>query len=226
MNKTVGAVLLLATAIYGCSQAPQPPPALAPETAAPHQEVVNSFLQGERSRFSSEGQPDALGLNITLDYPSRWALHEGKRRTIVCKFSGEPVGGILPQCMLQVYPLPQKVLDNLPADRSIFVFSRADVHDMLPNGASLVGYTTTQLERCPAAFIDYSITHERAGLKMYSRLSSLKLILDDKMITYELQVVGRSGESETVDGVFRIYEPCFRSIVNSMVIHNRWIEKD
>jgi hypothetical protein len=69
--------------------------------------TARTFLDGQRTTFSTKGHAKAKGANFTIAYPNNWTASEGERPNIVQKFVGEGSDSLVNVMIItKEFPLP------------------------------------------------------------------------------------------------------------------------
>ena len=183
---------------------------------------IQAFLDGQKTKYSTEGHPKAKGINISIEYPTNWQGSEGERPNIVQKFKSDASDGLLRMCLILIKDQPSFMKLFSSEDISDVMFEQETLKEMIPEGATFIKGEQTKYDGQPGAWIIYMTRAERAGvtIEMYS-LQHL-FLYSGKMIVLECSVGGLAGTGATVENEFARYLPLFQLFGNSIVIHDKW----
>ena len=183
---------------------------------------IQAFLDGQKTKYSTEGHPKAKGINISIEYPTNWQGSEGERPNIVQKFKSDASDGLLRMCLILIKDQPSFMKLFSSEDISDVMFEQETLKEMIPEGATFIKGEQTKYDGQPGAWMIYMTRAERAGvtIEMYS-LQHL-FLYSGKMIVLECSVGGLAGTGATVENEFARYLPLFQLFGNSIVIHDKW----
>lgn len=186
------------------------------------QDDVQSYINGERTKYFTKDHPKAKGINISVEYPSSWTPAEGERPNIVQKFSGDSSDGITRMFLIIIKDTP-KFLSLLPADEMAKeAFSDEALHEMVPPGGSFINGEMTKYDGQTGAWMIYSITSERAGMTMKMYTLQHMFFYKGKMVAVQCMVGGLEQMKDGLYGEFNKYLLLFQQIGNNIVIHDKW----
>lgn len=183
----------------------------------PHEE----FSRGFKSILSTRDNPKAAGLCLRLELPRSWKVKEGLRPHVVSSYSSENgrglEGGVL---LIKVLPLPP---DYKMSDSEVEeVLDQQALKAMVPPGGRFRAAKRMTLEGLLGAILEFDIEESRLDVKIPTRCVMFLILYEKSMITMQFMVSVPSEEGGTLDARFRMFEPLFRLIANSLVIENRW----
>jgi len=172
------------------------------------------FRQRQTATFNSAGHAKSNGLEISLRYPRSWRAGEGARPHIVQNFLAPP--GVPANCNLLI-------LASGPGLTEAQV--RASVEprraaEQLPANAENVRSQATTIDGLPAAELIFDTTVNRAGLTMRARL--VIYITSFRTNLVQLTCLAGGANPSEMAARFGAYQPVFRLIASSLVVHNRW----
>lgn len=111
--------------------------------------------------FSTAGHQKSNGLNIEIYYPANWTHEEGIRPHIVQKFTDKNDN----DCMLIVNDTG-KTLSVKQWGNEFKYMTVADYREILKDG-DVKSVKETQYEGLPGAVVEYELSQERAGIRLY-----------------------------------------------------------
>lgn len=184
---------------------------------------IQAFLNGPKTKYSTEGHPKAKGINISIEYPSHWQRSETDRPNIVQEFISEtPDGQFLMQCMLMIKDQPSFIKFFSSEDISDVMFNEDVLKEIVPEGATFIKGDRTKYDGEPGAWLIYMIQSERAGLRAESYILQHMFFYSRKLIGLQCGVTGLPGSAARVEQEFISYLPLFQLLGNSIIIQDKW----
>ncbi|MFA5555000.1 MAG: hypothetical protein WCZ89_07235 [Phycisphaerae bacterium] len=183
---------------------------------------IQTFLGGQKTKYSTEGHPKAKGINISIEYPNNWQRSEGERPNIVQKFKAEATDGLFRMCLILIKDQPSFMKLFSSKDISDAMFGKETIKEMIPEGATFIKGEQTRYDGQPGAWMIYATRAERAGITIEMYNLQHIFLYSGKMIVLECCVGGIAGTDAKVANEFEQYLPLFQLIGNSIVIHNKW----
>lgn len=181
------------------------------------QDKISEWVNGERSRFKTDGTGKSLGLKLSVDYPKSWAGQDGKRPHIVQKFTGEFSQSKNVVFLIQVVPLENE-------ERRIEILSAVDnpydFKGSLPSEATFINGGKCKVDALNGAFYVYKMSRSNDLLTVFTKSKSYNFVYKDKWIT--LLFMASGGTEEETDTFFAKVNPLFSLIANSFVLYNQW----
>lgn len=180
---------------------------------------LQAFLNGQKTKYSTEGHPKAKGLNISIEYPSHWKKSEGERPNIVQKFTSDASDGLLRMCTIGI--------KDQPSSMKLFseaMFTQETLKEMVAfdKGATFIKGEQTKYDGQPGAWVVYMTRSERAGLRAEIYVLQHMFLYSGKLIVLDCSVGGLAGSTPAVEQEFTRYLPLFQLIGNSIVIQDKW----
>lgn len=191
---------------------------------ASHSEVIGlqEFVRGTKSVYSSEANPKAKGLRLSIEYPRSWAGRDGRRPNIVHGMVSENGRG-LESCTLSVNYLPLNPGERVSSRDLDEILSPAGLRQFVPAGAVYVQGARTTIDGSPAGWLIYQQLVDRAGLQIQMRWISFPVFYDRHLVTVGCSVSeGADAGEERLVQHFQAYVSLFRHIAASLVVQNRW----
>jgi hypothetical protein len=190
-----------------------------PQSGFSQTSSLQAFLNGQKTKYSTEGHPKAKGLNISIEYPSHWKKSEGERPNIVQKFTSDASDGLLRMCTIGI--------KDQPSSMKLFseaMFTQETLKEMVAfdKGATFIKGEQTKYDGQPGAWVVYMTRSERAGLRAEIYVLQHMFLYSGKLIVLDCSVGGLAGSGATVEQEFTRYLPLFQLLGNSIVIHNKW----
>lgn len=183
------------------------------------------FLDGFKTRFSSDGSGKAKGIRFHLDYPKSWSSAEGNRPNIARKFVSQNGRG-LEMIMVVVMSLPvppgQKPTDKEIEEMAAEVATPKELKEMLPDGANFVAGGPLRLDGRPGFFQKYSLKQQQLDYTLSSMVVSYTAYYQTTMIQIQCQVSSPEKDDQSLKQHFDKFEPLFKLVANSLVIDSQW----
>lgn len=183
---------------------------------------LTEFSNGKKTKFSTDGHPKSMGLNITVEFPSSWSGEEGERTHIVQKFSGTAQKGTSITSMI--------IIDKVPAFLKLFsndilvdvLSADSTLQEMIPAGGKFIEGGATKYDGQPGCWISYRMNMERAGMELTLYAVQHMVFYSGKMIAIQGMVGGLKSNELQLASIFQSYIPLFQQIGNSLIIHDKW----
>lgn len=182
---------------------------------------TSEFLSGHKAVFSTEGHPKAMGVNLSMAYPSSWAAKEGERPHIVQKMVSEGGhGGEVVVILVGDLPLPPGVVPTTAEIREMFAPS--ELRGMLPDGAVLIDAQPTKIEGIPAGTLEFTMRAARAGVSVATRTWMLCFISGRALVQLSFTISSPVGDEAALTRRMATFKPLFTLMANSVVLPDRW----
>jgi len=184
--------------------------------------AAQEFTAGNRIKFSTAGHSKSKGLNMVMSYPSSWKAMEGERPNIVQKFVSDAGRG-LEMVMIITKNLPLAPGESLSIDELREILSPAQLKEMLPQGATLIGAKSTSIEGVPAGMLEYRLQQERAGISLSMQFVSYIFFSGATMVQLQCGVtIGQSTSIAALSQRMKEFKPLFFLMANSIVLQDKW----
>ena len=181
---------------------------------------VKEFNDEFRQKFSSDGTGKAKGVQFSIEFPKSWASKAGNRPNIVRKFISENGRG---------FEMIMVLIKNLPLVEGEKVTSQ-DMEELLKSNG-IMGFAPPNsiyknsgpltIEGQPGFWLSYSGETSRARLKVTTEAILYTIYYGNKMIQIQCQIGGVEDTHQKKNQKdFKIYEPLFDLVANSLVIQN------
>jgi len=178
------------------------------------QNPVGEFLSGFRQRFRTDGTGKSLGITLNLQVPRSWLAQEGERPHIVRKWASEGGTG-LSYIMLDI----RDAQGYNPTAREIEQFVKSgEARETLSALGRVHDVGSFSLERRTGYWGEISMTHERAGVRLYQRAMMYQLFFGGKAIGIMCAVAVKEGEDQKGDAGALLIKPVCQQVVNSLVL--------
>lgn len=190
---------------------------------------VNTFakelLAGDMTEYRLAGHSKAHDLVVSLKYPASWRAAEGVRPHIAQKFSGVDAAGFPLSCMVIVQELPDWAHQYLEGDLGEEILLES-IRDMVPASGQFIDGGPTKIDGEPGAWLKYYYQAERTGLSVGMYALRYVLFYRGCMLAVQCAVACQAQEKELIEDAFTAYLPVFQAIGNSIVIHDKWVQRE
>ena len=147
---------------------------------------------------------------------------EGERPNIVQKFVSDAGRG-LEMVMIITKNLPLAPGESLSIDELREILSPAQLKEMLPQGATLIGAKSTSIEGVPAGMLEYRLQQERAGISLSMQFVSYIFFSGATMVQLQCGVtIGQSTSIAALSQRMKEFKPLFFLMANSIVLQDKW----
>jgi hypothetical protein len=192
-----------------------------PQSGFSQTSSLQAFLNGQKTKYSTEGHPKAKGINISIEYPSHWQRSEGEGPNVVQQFT-HGTSNIFIQCILLIKDQPSFMKLFSSEDISDAMFTQETLKEIVPEGATFLKGENTKYDGQPGAWTIYMTQSERAGLRAESYILQHMFLYSGKLILVVCGVSGLANSGAQVEQEFTRYLPLFQLIGNSIVIQDKW----
>ncbi len=192
-----------------------------PEFGLSQTSDLQAFLDGQKTKYSTEGHPKAKGIKLSIEYPSNWQRSEGERPNIVQTFTSDSSKNFK-QCLILIKDIPSFMELLSTEELSYEMFTQETLKQMVPEGATFVKGEQTKYDGQPGAWMIYVIQSQRAGLTVEIYMLQHMFLYSSKLILLQCGVAGLAGSTSTAEQEFTRYLPIFQLIGNSIVIYDKW----
>ncbi|MBA7670085.1 hypothetical protein ES703_78228 [subsurface metagenome] len=169
---------------------------LFPETSI--LDDFQGFVQGNRTKYTTAGNPKAQGLEIQIEFPKSWVQKEGKRPHIVQNFSSSAKGGVAKVATLSINPIPSDLRFFTDEEIADVLFDTEFAKDVLPEGSQLLIANPTKYDGEPGIFLYFITQTSRAGANLLGAVVSHRFIYQrnavDFSITYSILVTSNTKQ--------------------------------
>ena len=174
---------------------------------------LGEFRERQTATFNSAGHAKANGLEISLNYPRSWRAAEGVRPHIVQNFIASDAPAT---CNLLVRDAAPEMTE---AELRASIQPRRAAGQVPPNSERVSSQATT-IDGLPATELAFETTANRAGQTVYAKT----VIFITTFRTSLVQLTCLAGGADPAQAVarFAAYQPVFRLVANSLVVHDRW----
>ena len=183
--------------------------------------AIKEFIDGKRTKFSTQGHAKAKGLEMTVAYPKSWAAKEGERPNIVQKFVSDGGRG-LEMVMIITKTLPLPAGTKISEAELKEFFTPAEMKEMLPEGAKFIDAKATKIEGLPAGILEYSMRRERAGMTLDMQVIAYIFIHGTTMVQLHCQVGGPPTNGAPLNQHIGEFLALFVLMANSIVLQDNW----
>jgi uncharacterized membrane protein YhaH (DUF805 family) len=187
--------------------------------------VTKKLLSETQIEYNMKLHPKAQGLDISIKHPESWKAEEAIRPHIVQKFTGEPVAGVSPFCMLLVQDIPTWGTLLLESELGEEVLIEC-LREMVPPRATYLDGGATRIDGESGAWLKYYYQGERAGVSVGMYTLQYVLFYSGKMLAIQCAVGGSADDKVMLEDAFTSYLPVFQMIGNSAVINEKWTQSD
>lgn len=179
-----------------------------------------SFMNGERSFYSSSNNLKSKGLDVSFEYPRMWGESDDAEtklpNTLYLVRSNGGRGTELCSLAITFIPNAAKVSEQEGAEQ----FSRLSLRDLVAAGAHYVDGARTTIDGQPAAWVQVEV--EISARKLRGMMLSHFIYIDRRLITFSCSVVPISSRPEAdTHKLYRMYSPLFVQIAKSVAINNK-----
>ncbi|MDD3118939.1 MAG: hypothetical protein PHQ27_07165 [Victivallales bacterium] len=190
----------------------------------PKNSVISSLpqnlLKEKRQTYSTAGNPNAKGLDVSIEIPETWKREGSSKTDIVQNFMAWDRSGVLISSLIMVEKTPgmtREVVDGLTAD----AFKTADdFGGLLYDKEKFVRGGLTVIGGEKTIWFESVVSAEHANIHMTVRLLRYLILYDGKTIIINFSVSGAAGGC--TDAVFQAYIPLFQKIIATTVIRPKW----
>ncbi len=179
------------------------------------------LLIEEQSEYRSKWHTKAQGLDISLKYPASWLAKEGDHPHIVQKFTESVSSEITLSCMIAVNEIPAWASYFLQGEIVEEIFSEG-LQEMIPPGAVFIDGGQTKLDGEPCVWQQYYYEQERLGMHISSYILQYTIFYGGKGLSVSCGISGVEHDRALLKDAFSSYQPVFQTILNSIVIHDKW----
>jgi hypothetical protein len=178
-------------------------------------------VEGWKQTFRSKDHPKANGVDFSISIPLSWSKREGNRPSIMQVFrSGSGHGPIMCNLMVKKIPLPAGY--TLTSQEIKDIFKPNELKDMVPEGGKYITAQELVLEGAPAAMLVCDMTEQRLDTTTTIRMTQFVTIHKNSMIFIQFNIFKLPGMEETLDQLQPQFLPTFKTIVNSLVLNDRY----
>jgi len=182
---------------------------------------LQAFLDGHKTKYSTEGHPKAKDIKLSIEYPSNWQRSEGKRPNIVQTFTYDSSKSFI-QCLILIKDIPSFMKLLSTEELSNEMFTQETLKQMLPEGATFINGEQTKYDGQPGAWMIYVMQSQRAGLTAEIYMLQHMFLYSGKLILLQCGVAGLAGSASTAEQEFTRYLPIFQLIGKSIIIYDKW----
>lgn len=187
-------------------------------SAAGQPAAWKEFMSGQRSTYTTLGNPKARGLEVTFDHPRSWDGAEGKRPNTLYQVTSDAGRG-LELCNLVIRELPETLTKQDLAE----LFDPSELKDLVPSGGHFINGARTTIDGQPAAWVHFSHEMDRAGMKLRLLSIMYPVYFDKKLIIFSCSVGDSASKPPSeLQKRYRTNLPLFQQLANTLVIHTKW----
>ena len=172
---------------------------------------LTELRQRQAATFNSAGHPKANGLEISLNYPRSWRVTEGARPHVVQNFTATnaPVN-----CNLLIREMgPAMTEAGLRA-----YIQPGQAGTQAPLNSERVSSLATTIGELPATQLVFESTSSRAGQTINAKM--IIFITAFRTSVIQLTCAAGGADQPAAAARFDAYEPVFRLVANSLVVHD------
>lgn len=181
--------------------------------------LCRTTITEEQVYFSTKRHPKAKGLDVRVQYPVSWRAEEGFRPNVVQKFVGPAIGDIEPMLTIIVKNIP------LWGRICLWFYPRSSLinpRNLMPDGATFLDGLETKIDGISGYYTRLYYEVNYAGERKAMFMVQYYLIYKGKMVFIQGSLTGLAEEKLLVEEAFKAYQPLFKLIGNSIIIHNQW----
>lgn len=182
------------------------------------QDILKSYLNREYSRFSTNGLPKSLGLDIVIDIPKLFVASEGKRPHIVQKWSYQIPNTKACNIYITLLLTDMDQNSNQIWNENPENFSKLALGQSC--NISTSGFTKFDGIRASYAVGNKSEYIQAYGVNLNQIIKMNNSVYNNKLIQISFTIAGADGSEVLL--YYRKYESLFLLIVNSIAIQNQW----
>ncbi|MBL0041651.1 MAG: hypothetical protein IPP28_11550 [Xanthomonadales bacterium] len=177
-------------------------------------------MSEKRASYTSVGNPKAVGVEVSFDYPASWGGADGKRPNTLYQVTSEGGRG---------FELCNLVIKGIPVGTTVTpqdvdeLFDPLGLRDFTPDGGKFISGAKTTIDGQPAAWVNFFHEIDTAGIRIRSIEITYITYFDNKLIFFSCSV-GESARKpvEELQVWYKAYFPLFQQMANSIVIHSKW----
>lgn len=183
---------------------------------------LSEFLKGERSSYTTKGDPKAKGIEVSFEHPNSWKGMSGKRPHVVYQVTSENGAGLeLCNLMIKDIPAPPGYVPS--ANDVNEIFSPEGIRDMVPPDGLFIAGDRTSIDGQPSGWVHFEQKMNRAGREIQMSWIMYATFTSEKLILFSCSV--GDGAEKAKEDIRRRYKenfPLFQQMANSIVIHTKW----
>ncbi|MBA4104460.1 MAG: hypothetical protein C0485_01790 [Pirellula sp.] len=185
--------------------------------ANPKREFQDGWIQ----TFQTHGHGKSKGARLSFSYPMSWRAAEGQLPNVVHKFvSQDGHGPEMVTIATKNLPLsPGEIITD--QDRQD-LFSTAVLQETIPEKATLIATQATQLEASPAGIVEYTMVHERLGIRFLTHAWTIRFLCENTLVEIMFGIRGPVGYETELAQRMDMYKPLFYLMANSIVLTDKW----
>ncbi|MEA3031016.1 MAG: hypothetical protein QOG13_2341 [Sphingomonadales bacterium] len=177
---------------------------------------LGEFRERQTATFNSAGHAKANGLEISLSYPRSWRAAEGVRPHIVQNFIATDAPAT---CNLLIREAAPEM--NEAELRASVQPGRAATQ--APPNSEHVSSRATTIDGLPATELAFETIVDRAG--QIIRAKTVIYITAYRTSLIQLTCLAAGADQAQMTARFDAYQPVFRLVANSLVVHDRWRQR-
>ncbi|MFY9232889.1 MAG: hypothetical protein WAO58_00330 [Fimbriimonadaceae bacterium] len=179
----------------------------------------SEFLAGKTKSYSTKGHSKAKGAIVSIKYPASWKASEGERPNIVQKLISKNGKG------LEMVIIIAKAIPAGPAPTGAEIndlMTESSQRTLLPPGAKFIRATRTKIEGDPAAIMEFSMRHERAGTTLHGHVLQLFFLERRALVMIQFSTGGLISDASEMDARATRFSKLFHLMMNSIIFPNKW----
>ena len=182
----------------------------------------SEFMGGQRTSYTTEGNPKAKGVEVTFEYPSSWGGADGKRPNMLYQVTSEHGKG-LDLCNIGIKDIPIEPGQKISKADIEKLFDPSGLSSFLGGSATLTAGKRTTIDGQPAAQVQFTQDVDRAGMEYRMMGVVFPIYFRNKLITFACMSAGSTATSaEQFKNRYRAVFPLFQQMANTLVIHSRY----
>lgn len=175
---------------------------------------VGEFGDGFRQIYRTDGSGKSQGLRFHLQLPASWVAKEGERPHVVQKWVSEGGTG-LSNIILMVQDTSGETPSRAEVDQFV---SSGEIRSMAPEGGTYIAGGAFSQEKSAGYWMEYSLSSERAGMKMDSRGFMYLLFFRGKAISLICAHGMPDQNKAKVEAMAVKLKPLCQQAMNSVVL--------
>jgi hypothetical protein len=173
---------------------------------------LSDFINGQTTRFSSQGHAKSLGVNFTIRYPRSWRATEAERPHTIQNFLSADGSGA--NCNIVISDTGMSAGDTKIAAQP------NTMRTQLPKSMTIISSQSTTLDGRPSGEVQYKQPLNVAGKRMDIRGLIFATAVDAKLMIVTCSAGGETQSEAERD--FEVYLPVFRRIAGSIAFDDRY----
>ncbi|MDD4107057.1 MAG: hypothetical protein PHX84_03925 [Candidatus Shapirobacteria bacterium] len=176
------------------------------------------FLDGYRSKYSTNGVGKAKGVAFTIETPKTWIGEGGDRPNVVRKFVSENGRG-LEALVILIKDIPSfSVGEKITKEDVLEMLNPIDLKDFLPKGSAYIKSGKLTIENLPGFWVQFNLSREILKSTVGMETIAYVIFYKNKVITIQGSVTTSVNEKTIGREGFKKYAKLFDLMANSLVL--------